>query len=580
MVRQNAIVSQQLAGSRVRTSQEQRFEPPVGGWNTRDSVDDIPPEDAIILENYIPDIGTVKVRPGFIQHCDTGEAGQSIKSLFEYHDADDLDRKMFCAVNGKIYDVSSSTPVLMNLPHTINNDLFDVSMIETEDSNVKARMAWVNGTDDPMIYKTELSPQFQTGAYTFIPFWEGGSVIVASSLVGVSTFKNRMYYWADNSQDFWYTELYSAEGKLTQFPLGATGNYGGKLVAIETWTRDGGSGPDDFIVFFMSSGEAIVYQGSSPEDIYNWSIVGRYEIGEPLDKRAIVKHGGDLLIVTQNGYVFFSDLMPGVEADTGRSKIVGAAREAIRYQTGKFGWEITNFPREQLIIFNVPTQNSFEQHVLNQVTSAWCKFTGIKANTFCVYKNNLYFSSDDGVVYKAFEGRNDAGVPIYSDIQTAWLRPGGTTPKTFVAWKEHYRSTRELNITQEFEVDYGIITGLSYPDPIEEELLYWTNEDNVVSPGTPWSPDPAPGGTPVGPPVLGGILIDPVLWWTRENYVGAEPPPIGWELHWSGVDALVFGEWEFIYGHGSVISMRKKMATFQFYEILAYRVLYETSGRL
>jgi hypothetical protein len=42
-----------------------RIDAPVGGWNTRDSEDNVPPTDALEFDNWWADIGEVRTRPGY-----------------------------------------------------------------------------------------------------------------------------------------------------------------------------------------------------------------------------------------------------------------------------------------------------------------------------------------------------------------------------------------------------------------------------------------------------------------------------------------------------------------------------------
>ena len=45
---------------------------PIDGWNAFDSVDNMPPTSAIILDNLIPSAGTVNTRKGTTLFADTG----------------------------------------------------------------------------------------------------------------------------------------------------------------------------------------------------------------------------------------------------------------------------------------------------------------------------------------------------------------------------------------------------------------------------------------------------------------------------------------------------------------------------
>lgn len=80
---------------------------PVGGWNARDSLGDMPPTDAVILQNWFPATTECVLRSGYSKLA-TGLPGQ-VETLFVYSGG--ATDKLFAICNNIIYDVSSGTPV-------------------------------------------------------------------------------------------------------------------------------------------------------------------------------------------------------------------------------------------------------------------------------------------------------------------------------------------------------------------------------------------------------------------------------------------------------------------------------------
>jgi hypothetical protein len=56
--------------------------PPVGGWNSRDSLADLAPSDAVILDNWIPRAGYCELRRGYVAQV-TGFAAP-VETLIPY----------------------------------------------------------------------------------------------------------------------------------------------------------------------------------------------------------------------------------------------------------------------------------------------------------------------------------------------------------------------------------------------------------------------------------------------------------------------------------------------------------------
>jgi hypothetical protein len=76
-------VSAQLARSRQRRALAVSVQAPIGGWNTRDSLDDMKPEDAVQLDNWFPGLGSCAIRGGTSSYA-TG-LGAAVKTLAEFN---------------------------------------------------------------------------------------------------------------------------------------------------------------------------------------------------------------------------------------------------------------------------------------------------------------------------------------------------------------------------------------------------------------------------------------------------------------------------------------------------------------
>lgn len=374
--------------------------PPIGGWNTRDALNSMPPTDAVLLDNWFPTTGKVTVRKGYTEFIGSGMGSGNVDTLAEFH-AGSV-RKFIAATNSNLYEISSGTASSIGSGYSSD---------QWQWVNFNGSIFLVNGQDAPLDYDgTTLSATSWTG-----------SGLTISDLIGVNVFKNRLFFWEDDSQDFWYAGPASVTGTLTKFPLSRVGQFGGNLVTMATWTFDGGAGPDDVAVFIMSSGEVIVYQGDDPGDADFWSLIGVYRIGTPINRRGVVKVGGDLVIMTWDDYVSLSEVL-----QTGQignpSKLSGAVKAASLTNSADFGWQALLYKQGEMIVFNVPTNDADgnKQHIFNTTTKAATRFKGINARCFGIYNSNLYFGSTDGKVYQADTGANDDGGSISADGRTAW----------------------------------------------------------------------------------------------------------------------------------------------------------------
>lgn len=394
--------------NRAQKAGVQTYPSPIGGWNARDSLDEMEPTDAVALDNWFPGFGSCSIRGGSTPFASS--LNGSVRMLAEFF-ARNL-RKFIAGAGGRIWDISSAGAGV-SLASGFLADTWETAQFD--DASGGPRMGLVNGSDAPQQYDgTAVS------AMTI-----SGTGLTPSNLNGIHVHKSRSYFWDDRTQDFWYSATNALGGVLTKFPLGRTQVDGGNMLAMGTWSRDSGNGPQDLAVFVLSSGDVIVYAGDNPGDAAAWSLVGRYSIGAPISKRGLKKIGADLVLVTKAGYVSLASVF-----NTGRfneqsasisSKIRGAVLQATRSYATNSGWELALYPRGNMLIANVPiTATASIQHVMNTETKAWCRFTGLNATCWGLYNDQIYFGTPSGSVSLADTGYGDSGAAVIADGQTAW----------------------------------------------------------------------------------------------------------------------------------------------------------------
>lgn len=448
---------------------------PTKGWNTTDSLAEIPNDMAIVLDNLIPGTESVSTRKGHSAFS-TGVGSGNVDSLFELK-ARSVS-KMVSASMGALYDSTSlGSATLLSSGFTSN---------QWQGTVYNAQLGLVNGVDAPQVYD----------GTTVAAMTVSGSGLTVTNLNSITTFKNRSYFTENASQDFWYSSLSTLGGVLTKFPLGKVGNFGGNLVAIQSLTKDGGSGQDDAICFFMSSGEIIVYEGTDPGT--DFVLTGIFTAGRPLNTRAIVKFGADILFATNEGYLPISSLLPlsyGKNNDNLNKYIRGAASRAATAFGESFGWQITISPNDNILLVNVPqSNNTFVQHVLNVNTMAWCRFTGLDARCFCVLGNTLYFGGTNGTVYKYGDDFIDIDENIPTVYQSPYLRLTKGQSRT-TAFRPRVRFDGDMTMTINKSVDFkpfgtaydveyqGI--GAEWGDPwgspwaIANSVINWLNYNDI-----------------------------------------------------------------------------------------------------
>ena len=395
---------------------------PIEGWDASAALADMKPQRAVQLKNWFPQPGWVEVRKGYKYHAwDIVSDTTPIESLMAYHGP--TTSKLFAAGGGAVYDVTANAAGTSSIT-SLSEDRWQHTMF----GNSAGTFLWMcNGTDAPRHYN---GSAWATPSIT-------GTGITASDFIQCWAHKARIWAVIANSQDAAYLETDAVAGTATRFRLGRLFTRGGFLMAGTTWTRDGGSGPDDYQVFISSEGQVAVYAGTDPASADTWSIVGVFNVPKPIGRRCFARLGGDVLLITIEGVFPLSQLLPVDQSQASRVAITENINpafngDALSYRSA-FGWEIAVYPNGTRLIVNIPTSElaTAKQYVMNTITGAWCEFDGHNANCWAVLNDNLYFGGQDGAVYRADTGRADLDQPIVAVGQMAYQAFGTPNVKRF-----------------------------------------------------------------------------------------------------------------------------------------------------
>lgn len=373
---------------------------PVGGWNARDALPNMPPLDAVALTNWYPATTECVLRSGYTRYA-TGITGQ-VETLMNYSGG--TTSKMFAIAGGKVYDVSSSGAVGAAVVTGLSNSRFEFCNVANSAGQTYLCMA--NGADGPRLYN---GSTWSTPTIT-------GTGLTSTKLDQPITFMNRMWFVESGTMNVWYLGTQAVSGAATKLDLSAYLYKGGYIIDHATWTIDAGNGVNDHYVVVTSNGQVIVFEGSDPSSATTWAMRGVWDIGSPVGKRSMYKYSGDLLIICQDGLVPMSAALQSSRVNPKvalTDKIQYAVSEAISTYGANFGWQTIYVPHINQLWLNVPIaegQNQ-QQFVMNTITGAWCNYTGWQANTWLVYNDLPYFGGN-GFVGKAWDTYADNGTNI------------------------------------------------------------------------------------------------------------------------------------------------------------------------
>jgi hypothetical protein len=443
---------------------------PVGGLNFRDPIASMSPNDALILDNFIPKQLGVELRKGYQVHTDA--INEPIGSIFAYNAPDPDDNKIFAAADGDIYDVTAH-------PATVAQS--------------------TTGSLDNLWWTT----QFSTGADTFLlavspsgGYWtystsSGWVKRTPTNLPAnprtVGVWKRRIFFTCDGDDNVYYmTSVNAITGTVTAFPMGAHLSRGGYVSATANWTLDAGTGIDDYLVVFGTEGDVMVWQGIDPSVSTDFSLRGIWYIGPvPRYGRYFTPMGGDVMVVSELGLVPLSRLINGqfVEGQPGPSaKIQDVLAPRIALLRTVASWDVFPLPSEDILILKLPqSSGSNQQFAMNITTGSWCTLSGLPMACATLLGGRLYFGTSTGEVCKGFDGTLDGilrdgtgGNPIQGEIQTAFQTFG--TPgqnKKFDMARPIFVAPSAPSVKVRLNTQYSFSTVGGSPAYVVEEPGYW-----------------------------------------------------------------------------------------------------------
>lgn len=385
---------------------------PVGGWNARDALSAMNPIDAVELINWVPGNGVVTGRGGSLTKIeDVTGAGDSVETLIPYEG--DASTAFLAAAGGEVWDITDlTTPV--SLGSAFNSDAWQWCAFNNN-------LMLVNGEDLPQLYNgTTLAAASLSGP-------------PITDIVGVISFKGRAFYWLKSSASFWYAAAGGFQGALTEFPLANFTQSGGVISLMLSWTRDSGDGVDDLLAIVFNTGETIIYQGDNPDVATQWSMIGRWMIGKPINIRAHARYNSTEIIGTQIGAMGLDEAIQNVAPPDAFGGLVVRAMNAATSQYGdNTGWQFIFYTPANLFLINVPVSDTQSvQYVRNTNTGRWTQFQGWNARCFGLYNKRLYFGTPDGAIVLADTSVTDDLQNAYSDDGTPILYSATTAYQKF-----------------------------------------------------------------------------------------------------------------------------------------------------
>lgn len=437
------------AKSKSQVSTVRPYPPAVGGLNARDSYAAMKPEDAVTMQDWFPLTSEVMLRKGYTRFAHTF-SGQSETGL-PY--AGGTINKFFTVTSGgNVYDITAGGAVGAAAVSGLSNGRFQHTNITTTGGSY---LLMVNGADKQRIFDgTSWHTDGDGAPYDVTGF-------NTQNAHNICLFKNRIWLVEKNTLKVWYLPINAIGGAATSLDFSSIAQRGGYLVAMATWTVDGGNGIDDLAVFATSKGEFLIYQLTDPSTPSGIALKGVWHVAPPIGKRCFLKWGGDLLVITLWGILplgkFF--LSPQIDSRVALTdKIRSAITDAATNYGANFGWQLCHYPKAGQLYLNVPVAegSSQQQYVMNTQSDKqpWGgPFTGYAANWFEIFNDEIYFGAN-GYVGRAWNTFTDNNSQIQGALLQAFSNFGTEQQKKFTMFRPILRTNGSPSIFGGINVDF------------------------------------------------------------------------------------------------------------------------------
>lgn len=481
---------------------------PVGGLNALAPLSAMPPGDASVMENLFPFANHVGTRAGFstlatassIEANNEGfsvlmayNAGtvQTLFGCFWYYSAANTSYKL------RIYSIATDgtlTTSRETVTVASSDELRDVGEWTMFTSGAGTSYLifsmWTN-----ILGTVTHTPQAYDGSSWSSPAITG----VPVSHCGIHAHQKRLWFYpgiktANKPLSAYYLPVGAVAGAVVEFPLGQVATKGGVIVAMRTWTLDGGEGgADDLAVFVTSEGQAIVYRGTDPSASATWGLVGVFDVGRlatPVAGQgtfyqftrdsAAMKYGADLVFLAEIGITTASRALRPQESDKDfslsakiRPLLTDAATVYGQFGTGgaaiPIHWKMAHFPTFRQLIVNIPTSRdgttqaiTSHWYVMNTETGAWTKFSGMSAIDMIQFGAYVYFVANDRKVYKYGLATSDNSSAITWECRQAYNYMDSPQNKHVTLMQPVMRWTGNFSMTAEIDADFNPGTISSY----------------------------------------------------------------------------------------------------------------------
>ena len=416
---------------------------PYKGLNTRAAFNAMDPNEAITMRNVVVESYGIRTRKGYTEWASNLPTTEPVNTILNYYPATvspgtqsqgpNNQRSKDLVATMMVQPRSGAGPGPGQIFAAQGNDIFNVTNggpgpWTAEAGIVTTGGSFWNGVNYQNVAGSFLLIANESGGYAIyngttwaMPSMGTGTGQVSgvdpAMIIGVSTWKERVWFVEKNSTRAWYLPAGQITGVAIPFDFGNQYDHGGAQVFLGGWTIDGGVGIDDYLVSISSQGDVVIYKGTDPDDATTFLLHGTWYSGPlPAGLRGVEAGGGEIYILTQYGILPLSKLLQpsNLAAQTMQrlsQDIDPLIAILMRQYSSLSGWAILPIAKEELLLVKTPplqdTAIAESFLAFKTTTQTWSTFTDLPLAHIRNVGPLAYAGTRDGRVVRAFDGPLD-----------------------------------------------------------------------------------------------------------------------------------------------------------------------------
>lgn len=402
--------------------------PPTAGLNTTGDVADMPPSDAVEMDNFISTELGLTIRNGWYEYAVNigGGATDVVRTVMAYNGAPAnalanplSTSQLFAAIDTGIYDIEGGGDFAAAVP--------DIALSGgTNAGTFSWAMFTASGGAQYLVACSEVDGGYLYNGVSWMKMTSVGApgpgVITGvdpANFVHVCVWKRRLMFTLRSSAVVWFLDVGAVGGAAQSFDFGPQLANGGALIGLANWTQDDGAGIDDRLVVLGSAGDLVIYEGTDPSDATKFLNVGTWYIGQPpVGRRCFTTSGGNVYVLTQFGVIPVAQVVQGgldniLTSDTRLLVQLRKLQDQLNtdFQTllNTDGWELLSLPNLALLQIARPSVSvtEFIQYAFQQHSMSWSRLLDVPGVTFARRLSEIYAGTSDGRVLRVFSGNTD-----------------------------------------------------------------------------------------------------------------------------------------------------------------------------